>query len=144
MKIKPFHQDDNLYQPVCMKVSVYTEPLFKLLTNTSAKPFPLSVSITAASEAECKIPALSKFAWLIIDLIVNDISKSKEFDIHLITSPVWNGSPWDKSSIANSITEVVPCWNVDADATTAVAPEVWPVITWLTVSWPEPEPLLKL
>ena len=46
---------------VCIKVSD-TEPLFKLLTNTSAKPFPLSVSITAGlSDAECKILRLSKF-----------------------------------------------------------------------------------
>ena len=56
-------------------------------TITSANPFPLSLSITNASDKECNIPGVSIFDDVIIDFMVNDILTSFSFDITSMISP---------------------------------------------------------
>ena len=115
-----------------------TEPSLIVSTNTSANPLPLSESITNASESEWRIPSLSKLVPVITDLTVNVILVSVSFDVASICSPLSN-VPLTFSN-SNSDTEFIPCWNVAVASTTAVAPEVNPVITWLSISEDAPRP----
>ena len=72
---------------VWIKTSL-TDPSLIVLTNTSAFPFPLSESKTAASDKECNIPSLVRLVSVTTVLIVNVILISVVVETASICSPV--------------------------------------------------------
>ena len=114
-------------------ITSLTDPVRISSTTTSDTPLP-RLSILRVSDTLFNIPSFVTADVVIWDDTVNVTSTSLVVDVAVIVSPSVNVPTIFCNS--NSVTAKFPCVKVDEDTTTAVAPDVPPVIIWLITSEP--------
>ena len=95
--------------------------------------FPIP-STSVSSLSVWRIPSFKISVDATIPFTTNETSTSLTVELPVTVSPSVN-VPTTLSS-SNSVTETAACWLTMVLITTAVAPEVWPVIIAFSISWP--------
>ena len=103
------------------------------MTLASANPLP-TLSTPTTSFLECNIPSLTTVVVDKTEPTVNSTVTSLSVEFALIFSPSVKVPV--TLAILSSVIESVPCKRPAALSTVATAPEVCPVINWLTISSP--------
>ena len=133
-EVKVSTSPTSYFEPTSSTSTPLTEPVLIPLTIMVAKPLP-TFSTSTSSKFECNIPSLTTTPDENIDVKVNATVTSLCVDVPVTSSPLVKVPII--LEMTNSVTDTVPCWNEICLSTVAVAPELCPVISWLTTSSPE-------